>query len=268
MERGYRFDRGKLGRGFTRRRIPATVFAIRAGLVQSWKRPSTGAQPHQHLKLFATRMGTTSRSVRYRRPRLPTKTLPTQRFANPAAWDTWLQKHHASSPGVWLEFAKKGRRTPPLSHAQALETALCFGWIDGQTASSTAGRWRQRFTPRGPRSKWSQINCAAVDRLRAQGRLAPAGLRQMEAAQRDGRWKAAYAPQRTITIPRDLQAALVASPRAKQFFQALDSKNRYAILYRLQDAKKPETRLRRLQKFVHMLAAGETLHERPTGRGG
>jgi uncharacterized protein YdeI (YjbR/CyaY-like superfamily) len=196
-----------------------------------------------------------------------TKTLPTKRFANPVAWDTWLQKHHTSSPGVWLEFAKKGRRSPPLSHAQALETALCYGWIDGQTASSMAGWWRQRFTPRGPRSRWSQINCAAVDRLRARGRLTPAGLRQVEAAKRDGRWKAAYAPQRTITIPWDLQDALVARPRAKKFFQGLDSKNRYAILYRLQDAKKPQTRHRRLQKFVHMLEAGETLHERPTGRG-
>ena len=196
-----------------------------------------------------------------------TKTLPIKRFASSAAWDAWLQKHHTRSPGVWLEFAKKGRQSPPLSHAQALETALCYGWIDGQTASSKAGWWRQRFTPRGPRSKWSKINCAAVDRLRAQGRLTPAGLEQVEAAKRDGRWKAAYASQRTITIPPDLQAALVARPRAKEFFQALDSKNRYAILYRLQDTKKPETRQRRLEKFVHMLEAGETLHERPTGPG-
>jgi len=195
-----------------------------------------------------------------------TNTLPIKRFASSAAWNAWLQKHHTSSPGVWLEFAKKGRQSPPLSHAQALETALCYGWIDGQTASSQEGWWRQRFTPRGPRSKWSKINCAAVDRLRAQGRLTPAGHAQVEAAKRDGRWKAAYASQRTITIPRDLRAALAARPRAKEFFQALDSKNRYAILYRLHDAKQAETRQRRLQKFVQMLDAGETLHERPTGR--
>lgn len=195
-----------------------------------------------------------------------TKTLPTKRFASPAAWDAWLRKHHASSRGVWLEFAKKGRQSPPLSHAQALETALCYGWIDGQTASSKEGWWRQRFTRRGPRSKWSKINCAAVDRLQAQGRLTPAGLAQVEAAKRDGRWKAAYASQRTITIPRDLQAALRARPRARAFFQKLDSKNRYSILYRLQDAKKAETRQRRLRKFVQMLEAGETLHERPRGR--
>jgi uncharacterized protein YdeI (YjbR/CyaY-like superfamily) len=165
---------------------------------------------------------------------------------------------------VWLEFAKKGRQSPPLSHAEALETALCYGWIDGQTASAKEGWWRQRFTPRGPRSKWSKINCAAVDRLQAQGRLARAGQAQVEAAKRDGRWKAAYASQRTIVIPRDLQAALAARPRAKEFFQALDSKNRYAILYRLQDAKRVEKRQRRLQKFVQMLEAGEMLHERPT----
>ena len=194
-----------------------------------------------------------------------TKTLPIKRFSSSAAWDAWLRKHHTSSPGVWLELAKKGRASPRLSHAQALETALCYGWIDGQTASSKAGWWRQRFTPRGPRSKWSKINCAAVDRLRAQGRLTPAGQAQVEAAKRDGRWKAAYASQRTITIPRDLQAALIARPHAKEFFQALDSKNRYAILYRLQDAKQAETRQRRLQKFVQMLEAGETLHERPAG---
>ena len=153
-----------------------------------------------------------------------TKTLPIKRFASSAAWDAWLQEHHTRSPGVWLEFAKKGRQSPPLSHAQALETALCYGWIDGQTASSNAGWWRQRFTPRGPRSKWSKINCAAVDRLRAQRRLTPAGQARVEAAKRDGRWKAAYASQRTITIPRDLRAALAARPRAKEFFQALTAR--------------------------------------------
>ena len=201
----------------------------------------------------------------YAKPSLP-KTLPIKRFASANAWDAWLRKHHTSSRGVWLEFAKQGRRRPPLSHAQALENALCYGWIDGQTATSKDGWWRQRFTPRAPRSKWSKINCAAVDRLLAQGRLTPAGLAQVDAAKRDGRWEAAYASQRTITIPRDLRAALVARPRAKKFFQGLDSKNRYAILYRLQDAKKAETRQRRLEKFVGMLEAGETLHPQPSVR--
>jgi len=186
------------------------------------------------------------------------KTLPIKRFASSEAWDAWLRKHHTSSPGVWLEFAKHGHQSPPLSHAQALETALCYGWIDGQRATSNDGWWRQRFTPRAPRSKWSKINCAAVDRLLAQGRLTPAGLAQVEAAKRDGRWQAAYASQRTITVPQALQAALVARPRAREFFQALDSRNRYAILYRLQDAKKAETRQRRIAKAITGLREGRT----------
>jgi uncharacterized protein YdeI (YjbR/CyaY-like superfamily) len=194
------------------------------------------------------------------------KTLATKRFTSAAAWHAWLQKNHTKSPGVWLEFAKKGLKSPSFTHAQALETALCYGWIDGQTATGPAGWWRQRFTPRGPRSKWSQINCAAADRLRVQGRLSPAGLAEVAAAKRDGRWEAAYAPQRTITVPRDLQQALTASPPAGKFFRALDSKNRYAILYRLHNAKRPETRERRLREFVRMLEAGETLHKLPTRR--
>ncbi len=192
-----------------------------------------------------------------------TKVLVTKRFATAAAWHHWLEKHHAGSQGLWLEFAKKENERPSITHAQALETALCFGWIDGQTKSSADGWWCQRFTPRGLRSKWSQVNCAAVERLRAQGKLTAAGLEQMEAAKSDGRWSAAYAPQRTIIVPDDLQAALGASPIARKFFESLDSKNRYAILYRLHNAKKPETRERRLLKFVQMLKAGETLHERP-----
>ncbi len=195
----------------------------------------------------------------------PQKPLPVHRFATSSVWQTWLDTHHATSKGVWLEFAKKGHRVASLSHAEALEVALCYGWIDGQTASSTTGLWRQRFTPRGPRSKWSQINCATVARLQTEGRLAPAGLQEMEAAKQDGRWAAAYAPQSTMTVPEDLRAALTARPRAKEFFEALNSKNRYAILYRLQDAKKAETRQRRLEKFVRMLEAGETLHEQRGG---
>ena len=189
------------------------------------------------------------------------KLFMTKRFATESAWHAWLEKHHTKSRGLWLEFAKKENSRPSITHAQALQTALCFGWIDGQTKSAAAGWWRQRFTPRGPRSKWSQINCAAVERLNAEGKLAAAGLEQMLAAKRDGRWSAAYAPQRTITVPDDLKAALAASSMARRFFESLDSKNRYAILYRLQTAKKPETRERRLLKFVKMLEAGETLHD-------
>ena len=191
-----------------------------------------------------------------------TKVLVKKRFATTAAWRSWLEKHHAGPRGLWLEFAKKENERPSITHAQALETALCFGWIDGQTKSSADGWWCQRFTPRSPRSKWSQVNCAAVERLQAQGKLTAAGFEQMEAAKSDGRWSAAYAPQRTIIVPDDLKAALAASPIARKFFESLDSKNRYSILYRLHDAKRPETRERRLLKFVQMLKAGETLHER------
>ena len=192
-----------------------------------------------------------------------TKMLVKKRFATAAAWQSWLEKHHAASRGLWLEFAKKENERPSITHAQALETALCFGWIDGQTKSGPDGWWSQRFTPRSARGKWSQVNCAAVERLRTQGKLTAAGLEQMEAAKRDGRWSAAYAPQSTISVPDDLAAALAASPIARKFFESLDSKNRYSILYRLHSAIKPETRERRLLKFVQMLKAGETLHERP-----
>jgi uncharacterized protein YdeI (YjbR/CyaY-like superfamily) len=190
------------------------------------------------------------------------KLLVTKRFATASAWRTWLEKQHANSKGIWLEFAKKENSRPSITHAQALEAALCFGWIDGQTKSSRDGWWCQRFTPRGPRSQWSQVNCATVERLHAEGGLSAAGLVQMEAAKSDGRWSAAYAPQRTITVPDDLKAALAASAIARRFFESLDSKNRYAILYRLHTAKKPDTRERRLLKFVKMLEAGETFHER------
>lgn len=188
------------------------------------------------------------------------KELPVRRFASPRAWEAWLTKHHETSPGLWLEFAKKSSGPVRLSHAQALEVALRFGWIDGQAASVDAGRFRQRFTPRRTRSKWSQINCATVERLHAEGRLAPAGLREMESAKRDGRWAAAYASPRAMVVPEDLRARLAASPRARRFFEQLDGRNRYAILYRLHDAKKADTRARRLERFIRMLEAGETLH--------
>jgi uncharacterized protein YdeI (YjbR/CyaY-like superfamily) len=128
------------------------------------------------------------------------KVFVKKRFATAAAWHSWLEKHHAGSPGLWLEFAKKENERPSITHAQALETALCFGWIDGQTKSSVDGWWCQRFTPRGPRSKWSQVNCAAVERLQAQGKLTAAGFEQMEAAKSDGRWSAppANSPSRPV----------------------------------------------------------------------
>jgi uncharacterized protein YdeI (YjbR/CyaY-like superfamily) len=190
----------------------------------------------------------------------PKRDLPVKRFASQAAWESWLEKHHASSQGLWVEFGKKGSGVPSMNHAEALESALRFGWIDGQAASVDTKLFRQRFTPRRSRSKWSKINCATVERLRAAGRLAPAGIREMEAAKADGRWAAAYDSPRNIQVPDDLAAELRRRPAAKRFFEQLDSRNRYAILYRLADAKKPETRQRRLEQFVRMLVARETLY--------
>jgi uncharacterized protein YdeI (YjbR/CyaY-like superfamily) len=161
---------------------------------------------------------------------------------------------------VWIELARKGSGLTSVTFPDALEVALCYGWIDSQSMSVDERRYRQRFTPRRPRSKWSKINCAKVEQLHAEGRLAPAGIREMEAAKRDGRWEAAYASPSAITVPPDLQARLARNARARRAFEQLDSRNRYAILYRLHDAKRPETRLRRLDRFVEMLAAGETIH--------
>lgn len=190
------------------------------------------------------------------------KPLAVKRFKSKAAWERWLVAHEGE-PGLWLEFAKKGTDVASVTYAEALEVALCHGWIDGQKASVDATWYRQRFTPRRSRSKWSQINRAAVERLHAEGRLTPAGLREMGAAQEDGRWAAAYPSAATITVPVDLEAEFRKSPDARRFFETLDSGNRYAILYRLHDTTKPELRQRRLARYVAMLEAGETLHPRP-----
>jgi uncharacterized protein YdeI (YjbR/CyaY-like superfamily) len=188
--------------------------------------------------------------------------LPVKRFRSKQAWERWLETHHEKSQGVWIEFAKKGSGRASVNYKEALEVALCYGWIDGQTAAVDETWYRQRFTPRRPRSKWSQINRASVERLHAEGRLAPAGLRQMEAAKRDGRWEAAYASPRNMEVPPDLEAALQADSRLRRAFDELDSQNRFAILYRLHDAKRPETRARRLAEYLRLLAAGETPHPR------
>jgi uncharacterized protein YdeI (YjbR/CyaY-like superfamily) len=187
------------------------------------------------------------------------KELAVKRFRTPAAWEAWLGKQHEKSPGVWLEFAKKGSGLVTQTYKEALEVALCYGWIDGQVASVDAKVYRQRFTPRRPRSKWSQINRASVERLHAERRLAPAAVREMEAAQRDGRWAAAYPSPGKIRPPEDLEAEFEKYPAARRFFEQLDSQNRYAILYRLYDAKKPETRARRLEQFVAMLREGKKI---------
>lgn len=183
--------------------------------------------------------------------------LPTLTFTDQRAWEEWLDAHHADAPGVLVQFAKKGSGIPSVSYAEAVESALCYGWIDGQSASLDDRYYRQRFTPRRAKSVWSRINRDKADALIAAGRMRPAGMAQVEAARRDGRWDAAYDSARTITVPEDLQRALDGSERARAAFAALDGRNRYAILVRLQTARKPETRAARLTTFVAMLANGE-----------
>jgi uncharacterized protein YdeI (YjbR/CyaY-like superfamily) len=186
--------------------------------------------------------------------------LPVMAFPTAEAWTAWLEAHGTDSRGVWLKIAKKGAAEATVSYAEALDAALCFGWIDGQKGALDEVYWLQRFTPRGPRSRWSRVNREKATALHEAGAMRPAGLREMEAAQADGRWDAAYEGQRAATVPDDLQAALDANETAKAFFATLSSANRYAILYRLQEAKRPETRARRLEKFVAMLEAGQTIH--------
>ena len=178
----------------------------------------------------------------------------------PKDWAAWLKKHHANSPGVWLRIAKKGAPTTSISHPEALDLALCYGWIDALSRSDGAHFWLRRFTPRAARSIWSKVNRDKALALVAAGQMQPAGLKEMARAQADGRWAAAYDPGSTSQVPADLQAALDAEPAAKAFFATLDSQNRYAVLFRLQTAKLAETRARRIDTFVAMLARGEKLH--------
>ncbi|HEX6512860.1 MAG TPA: YdeI/OmpD-associated family protein [Chloroflexota bacterium] len=189
--------------------------------------------------------------------------VPVIAFASPSEWEAWLAEHHASSSGVWLKIAKKASGVPTVTYTEALEIALCYGWIDGQKDALDGDYWLQRFTPRKPASKWSRINVGKAEALIAQGRMQPAGLRQVEQAKADGRWQAAYAGQRTASVPEDLQRALDANPAAREFFATLRGANRYAILYRIQDAKRPETRARRVEQFVAMLAEGKTIFPQP-----
>jgi uncharacterized protein YdeI (YjbR/CyaY-like superfamily) len=180
--------------------------------------------------------------------------------ASAASWTRWLDRHHASAAGVWLRIAKKDSGIASIDHPAALEEALCWGWIDGQRKSDDAKYFLQRFTPRTRRSIWSQINRAKVLKLIDEGRMQPAGLAEIERAKADGRWDAAYEAASTATVPPDLQAALDANKKAAKFFAALDARNRYAVLFRTQGAKKPETRARRIAQFVEMLAKGEKIH--------
>ncbi len=177
-----------------------------------------------------------------------------------ASWARWLKRHHASAAGVWLRIAKKDSGIASIDHPAALEEALCWGWIDGQRKSDDAQYFLQRFTPRTKRSTWSQINRAKVLKLIEEGRMQPAGHAEIERAKADGRWDAAYEGVAAATVPPDLQAALDANKKAAKFFATLDSRNRFAVLFRTQGAKKPETRARRIAQFVEMLAKGEKIH--------
>ena len=187
--------------------------------------------------------------------------LPELLVGDALEWRRWLSAHHAESPGVWLVLAKKGSVDPTtVTYDQALDEAICFGWIDGRLGRRDAVTFRRRFTPRKPRSPWSQRNAAIAETLIATGRMHRHGEDEVRQAKEDSRWEAAYAGQASIEVPEDLVTALSDNPRAKVMFERLTSANRYAILYRIGNVKKPETRSRRIGQFVEMLARGETIH--------
>jgi uncharacterized protein YdeI (YjbR/CyaY-like superfamily) len=186
--------------------------------------------------------------------------LPQIAFASGPEWEAWLEEHHADSPGVAMKIAKKASGIASVVYPEVLDIAICFGWIDGRRNGLDDQYFLQRFTPRRARSRWSQINRDKAEALIKAGRMRPAGLAEVERAKADGRWAAAYGGQRAMPVPEDLQRELDARPEAAAFFAQLSSQNRYSILYRLHDAKRAETRARRLEKFVAMLEAGETIY--------
>jgi uncharacterized protein YdeI (YjbR/CyaY-like superfamily) len=196
--------------------------------------------------------------------------LPILAFAHAEAFSKWLAREHASSPGLWLKIGKKGCNTESVTYAEAVEVALVWGWIDGQKGKLDDAWFLQRFTPRRPKSIWSKINCEKASALIESGRMRPPGLEQVERAKKDGRWQAAYEGQRSSTVPPDFAKALASNPRAARFFETLESYNRYAVLFRIHTAKKPETRASRIEKFVGMLARREKVHPSaggPKGKG-
>jgi uncharacterized protein YdeI (YjbR/CyaY-like superfamily) len=185
---------------------------------------------------------------------------PVKSFRSQAAWEKWLAEHHSDDAGVWLKFAKKGTGVATVTYAEALEIALCYGWIDAQVKRFDETYYLQRFTPRRARSKWSKINRDSATRLIEAGMMKPPGMREVERAKADGRWDAAYDSPRTASVPEDFEKALRRNKKARDFFATLSAANRYAILWRIQDAKRPETRARRITQFVEMLARGEKFH--------
>jgi uncharacterized protein YdeI (YjbR/CyaY-like superfamily) len=188
------------------------------------------------------------------------KGRPVLTFASQSDFEDWLTQNVELVSGIWLKHAKKASGIASVTYNEAVESALCFGWIDGQKLSYDDKYFLQGYTPRRPRSIWSKVNTGRVERLISEGRLRPAGMKEVAAAKADGRWAAAYHSQRTAEVPADLQAALEANPAAKSFFATISSANRYAILFRVTEAKRPETRQRRIEQFVQMLAEHRTLH--------
>lgn len=186
---------------------------------------------------------------------------PVRLFATQAEWAVWLDKNHRGSQGLWLRLAKKGAGLRSVTYAEALEIALCYGWIDGQKRGENEQAWLQRFIPRSAKSIWSKINREKADALIACGRMKPAGLEAVERARNAGTWDAAYDSPKTARVPEDFEAVLDTSPRAREFFQTLDGANRYALLFRIQTVKKAETRARKIREFVEMLERKERIHE-------
>ena len=186
--------------------------------------------------------------------------LPVVLFPSQEAWEAWLSQQSMVSEGLWVKLAKKGSGIDSVTYAEAVEVALCYGWIDGQARRFDDDYYLQRFTPRRARSKWSKINCGKAEKLIESGAMKASGMREVERARADGRWEAAYDPPSQATVPDDLRVELEKNDRARRFFEGLDATNRYAILHRIQDAKRPETRLRRIEKFVAMLNRGEKIY--------
>ena len=181
-------------------------------------------------------------------------------FRDRAHWTRWLDRHHATERGVWMRFARKGSSFTSVTYADAVESALCFGWIDGQVRKYDDDSWIQKFTPRGRKSVWSRINVERVTRLSAAGEMRPAGQAAVDAARADGRWDSAYASPSNIEEPEDFLAALHRNRKATAFFSTISKSNRYAVLWRIHTARKPETRARRIKDLVAMLARAETFH--------
>ena len=187
-------------------------------------------------------------------------TEPRLTFLDQSEWENWLTQNGGTSAGIWLRIAKKDARQPTVTYEQALESALCHGWIDGQKQTENEEYWLQRFTRRSANSIWSKLNKDRAEALVAAGRMLPSGMREIEKAKEDGRWEAAYTSAGNSGVPDDLQAGMDANPRASAFFATLNGRNRYAILFRIQNAKKPATRARKIEEFIGMLNRGETIH--------